>query len=126
MKSLLDARTRAHRFDRPDDRLEEGSLLTSSQGWSEDLALSPRECEITRLVARDRTNKEIAAVLEISEWTVATHLRRIFAKLGVHSKAAMVARVLDRVASAQRDAAWRPLNGSNPVDDDVADITGTD
>ncbi len=55
------------------------------------VTLSPRECEIIRLVAKDLSNKEIAAVLEISPWTVATHLRHVFAKLGVRSKAAMVA-----------------------------------
>lgn len=78
-----------------------GSLLTSCTGWSTDLPLSPRECEIARLVASDLTNKEIAAVLEISEWTVSTHLRRMFSKLSVHSKAGMVARVLDNVAAAE-------------------------
>jgi DNA-binding CsgD family transcriptional regulator len=54
--------------------------------------LSPREREIVRLVAAGHPNKVIAAVLEISYWTVGTHLRRIFAKLGVTSRAAMVAR----------------------------------
>jgi DNA-binding CsgD family transcriptional regulator len=34
-------------------------------------------------------------VLEISSWTVATHLRRVFAKLGVRTRAAMVARALE-------------------------------
>lgn len=57
------------------------------------LGLSPREYEIVRQVAHDHSNKEIAAILGISEWTVSTHLRRIFAKLDVHTRAAMVARV---------------------------------
>jgi DNA-binding CsgD family transcriptional regulator len=56
------------------------------------LQLSPREQEIVRMVAEGHPNKVIAAVLNISSWTVGTHLRRIFAKLGVGSRAAMVAR----------------------------------
>ncbi|QDV36203.1 response regulator transcription factor [Tautonia plasticadhaerens] len=59
------------------------------------LVLSPRECEIARMVAKGYPNKTIAAVLEISSWTVGTHLRRIFAKLGVCSRAAMVARLAE-------------------------------
>lgn len=55
------------------------------------VALSPREREIVRLVALGHSNKIIADVLNISSWTVCTHLRRIFAKLGVGSRAAMVA-----------------------------------
>ncbi len=58
--------------------------------------LSPREREIARMVARGYTNKMIANVLDISGWTVSTHLRRIFAKLGVSTRAAMVARVVER------------------------------
>jgi DNA-binding CsgD family transcriptional regulator len=53
--------------------------------------LSAREQEIVRLVARGLPNKSIGAVLDISPWTVATHLRRIYAKLNVPSCAAMVA-----------------------------------
>ena len=59
----------------------------------ESVALSPREHEIARLVAEGHPNKTIAAELDISAWTVGTHLRRIFAKLGVGSRAAMVARM---------------------------------
>jgi DNA-binding CsgD family transcriptional regulator len=55
--------------------------------------LSPREQEIVRLVALGHSNKIIGDVLNISSWTVCTHLRRIFAKLGVGSRAAMVARL---------------------------------
>ena len=57
-------------------------------------ALSPREQEIARMVAKGYPNKAIAAVLEISEWTVGSHLRRIFAKLQVTSRAAMVTQCL--------------------------------
>jgi DNA-binding CsgD family transcriptional regulator len=57
--------------------------------------LSPRELEIVRMVAQGHQNKVIAVVLNISSWTVCTHLRRIFAKLGVSSRAAMVARLTE-------------------------------
>jgi DNA-binding CsgD family transcriptional regulator len=56
--------------------------------------LSPREQEIARLVARGLPNKTIAAILDISPWTVSTHLRRIFTRLGVSSRAEMVAQVI--------------------------------
>lgn len=56
--------------------------------------LSPREQEIARMVAKGYPNKTIAAVLEISTWTVNTHLRRMFAKLDVHSRAALIAKWL--------------------------------
>ncbi|MGY1697156.1 LuxR C-terminal-related transcriptional regulator [Geodermatophilus sp. SYSU D00814] len=58
------------------------------------VSLSPREEEIVRMVARGCTNRMIASVLDISEWTVGTHLRRVFTKLEVNSRAAMVARLL--------------------------------
>ncbi|MCG6904397.1 MAG: LuxR C-terminal-related transcriptional regulator [Rhodobacter sp.] len=54
----------------------------------EDL-LTPRECEIARLTSQGMTNKEIAQTLEISHWTVATHLRRIYDKTDVHRRAAL-------------------------------------
>jgi DNA-binding CsgD family transcriptional regulator len=56
--------------------------------------LSPREREIVRMVCKGYPTKTIAAVLDISAWTVSTHLRRIFTKLGVRTRAAMVARAI--------------------------------
>jgi DNA-binding CsgD family transcriptional regulator len=58
--------------------------------------LSPREQQIARMVADGRTNHAIAAALEISVWTVSTHLRRIFAKLAVSSRAEMVAHLREQ------------------------------
>ena len=60
-----------------------------------DHRLSPREAEITRMVALGRTNRAIASALDISPWTVSTHLRRIFCKLEVNSRAAMVAQAIE-------------------------------
>lgn len=54
--------------------------------------LTERELQIASLVALGNSNKQIAHQLRISEWTVSTHLRRIFVKLKVDSRAAMVYR----------------------------------
>jgi two-component system, NarL family, nitrate/nitrite response regulator NarL len=56
--------------------------------------LSPREQEIVRLVSTGHPNKLIAHKLSISQHTVNTHVRRIFGKLGVNSRAEMVAYAL--------------------------------
>ena len=53
-------------------------------GYGRDL--SPREVEVLDLLARDRTNREIAAELYLSERTVEGHLARLRAKLGVASR----------------------------------------
>jgi ATP/maltotriose-dependent transcriptional regulator MalT len=53
--------------------------------------LSARELEVLRMVAAGRTNREIAAVLVISEKTVSRHLENIFRKLDVSSRAAATA-----------------------------------
>jgi DNA-binding CsgD family transcriptional regulator len=61
--------------------------------------LSPRELEITRRVAQGESNQAIAGALHVSTWTVATHLRRILAKLGVTSRAAMAAEMANRTGA---------------------------
>jgi DNA-binding CsgD family transcriptional regulator len=68
-------------------------LVRMPRASRERIQLSPREHEIVRMVARGHPNKVIADVLNISSWTVCTHMRRIFAKLGVGSRAAMVAQL---------------------------------
>lgn len=55
------------------------------------VSLSPRERAIAQLVAQGLPNKCIAKNLNISHWTVATYVRRIFIKLDVCSRAAMIA-----------------------------------
>jgi DNA-binding CsgD family transcriptional regulator len=104
-----------HRSDGSvDELLLEGEIdgarytLVRSYRGGASTALSPREREIARLVANGLPNKAIGAVLEISTWTVATHLRRIFSKLGVTSRAAMVASMMAAGETARAAAEVRP------------------
>lgn len=47
--------------------------------------LSPREREILQLIAEGKTNKEVAAMLNLSLYTVETHRTHILQKLNLHS-----------------------------------------
>ncbi len=60
-----------------------------------DFGLTEREREVLRLIARGRTNAEIAADLVISDVTVKTHINHIFAKLGARDRT-------DAILRAQR------------------------
>lgn len=53
--------------------------------------LTRREAEITRLLARRATNREIADQLALGPHTVRHNVENIFAKLGVHSRRSIVA-----------------------------------
>jgi DNA-binding CsgD family transcriptional regulator len=57
--------------------------------------LSQREWEVVDLLAAGKSNAEIAVELWIASGTVRTHLENIYAKLGVHSRTAALARVRD-------------------------------
>jgi DNA-binding NarL/FixJ family response regulator len=63
------------------------------------LGLSRRELEIAELIADGNTNREIAAELFLSEKTVEGYVSKVFAKVGVSSRAAVGAR-LERARSA--------------------------
>jgi DNA-binding CsgD family transcriptional regulator/PAS domain-containing protein len=59
--------------------------------WHRIPVLSNREQEIVELVARGLSTGQIAEVASITQNTVKQHLKRIFGKLGVHSRAELVA-----------------------------------
>ena len=65
--------------------------------------LSPREQEVVELVVRGLSNRAIAEAASISENTVKQHLKRVYAKLGVHSR-----------AEAAAAAAWAAADGDAP------------
>jgi DNA-binding NarL/FixJ family response regulator len=89
--------------DAADLELDGARATFESLGASVDLArtqsvapaksgvLTDRECEVLRLVAAGKTNREIAGELVISEHTVSRHLQNMFMKLGVTSRAAATA-----------------------------------
>lgn len=73
--------------------------------------MTQRELQIATLVALGYSNKQIANRLKISEWTISTHLRRIFIKLGVTSRAAMIY----RCASLIQEVLLEEKNSSTDV-----------
>jgi len=52
--------------------------------------LTPREREILQLLAEGKNNKEVAAFLNLSLYTVETHRSNIFQKLNLHSGAELI------------------------------------
>ena len=61
-----------------------------------DDALTPREIDVLRLVARGNANKAIGAELALTEETVKSHVRSILAKLGANDRTHDVAIALKR------------------------------
>ncbi|TAM60433.1 hypothetical protein EPN52_05225 [bacterium] len=73
------------------DALERYSKILARRAGPLREALTPRELDILRLVARGKANKEIAAALGIGLGTVGGALTKIMRKLKVESRAAAVA-----------------------------------
>jgi DNA-binding NarL/FixJ family response regulator len=59
-------------------------------------ALSAREIDVLKLMARGKSNKEIGSALFISEGTVKSHVKAIFAKMNVVSRTEAVANATRR------------------------------
>jgi two-component system, NarL family, nitrate/nitrite response regulator NarL len=68
-------------------------MLLRREANVRDLArlLTPREIEVVKLVARGLRNKAIADDFSVSEGTVKTHLHSVFEKMGVRSRAELIA-----------------------------------
>src|SRR5262245_11114305 len=66
-------------------------------------ALTPREYEVAQLVAHGLTNREIAEELVISAKTAKNHVQRVLDKLGVSSRAKIIAHA-DRLGLVTRQA----------------------
>ena len=56
-------------------------------------SLTDREREVAELAGTGLTNREIASRLYLSQKTVEAHVSRVFAKLGVRSRAALARRL---------------------------------
>ena len=74
--------------------------MFTEQAWAEiarSLRLSGRELEILQGVFRNDTESAIAAALGISSHTVHTHFERLYRKLGVSDRIALILRVVQVV-----------------------------
>ncbi|MFW0859230.1 MAG: ATP-binding cassette domain-containing protein [Dehalococcoidia bacterium] len=67
--------------------ITQGKILAQTQLSHEIPPLTKREEEVIKLLAQSKSNKEIAKELYVSEETVKSHIKSIFRKLGIKSRA---------------------------------------
>ncbi|HET9031231.1 MAG TPA: helix-turn-helix transcriptional regulator [Candidatus Aquilonibacter sp.] len=65
---------------------------------AERYALTPRECDVARLLTAGANTDEIATRLSIARSTAIIHVKNVLAKTGTRSRAAAVGRILHRDA----------------------------
>jgi DNA-binding NarL/FixJ family response regulator len=63
-------------------------------GWPS--GLTDREVEVLRLIARGRTNREVAAALTISPKTAGHHVAHVYSKIGVSTRAGAALFAMER------------------------------
>ena len=82
------ANTRAQRARRarPDERVYQDRISKQAAALQRRYRLSAREAEVMELIARGNTVARIAEDLVVSENTIRTHSKRIYAKLDIHKK----------------------------------------
>jgi DNA-binding NarL/FixJ family response regulator len=66
------------------------TLLAAAVDVPAAVELTPREAEVLTLIARGKSNAEIAGELFVSAATVKTHINNLFAKIGVRDRAQAV------------------------------------
>jgi len=72
-------------------RLAEGAVHDDRTLLKQKLAVTEREAEVLLWIARGKSNRDIAEILELSPRTVNKHLEQIYAKLGVENRTSAAA-----------------------------------
>jgi len=90
---LLERRFRRRRSDEVIERLlSESKWRDAPAPSAESDLLTPRQREVLRLLAEGEGPQEIAETLSLSVFTVRSHLRAIYGRLGAHSQSEAVAK----------------------------------
>ena len=87
--------------ERARKELRAAGVASSAQAPALWNSLSPQELQVARMVAEGLSNRQIAERLYLSHRTVASHLYRIFPKLGITSRAQLAVMSLDLPASPE-------------------------
>jgi DNA-binding CsgD family transcriptional regulator len=121
----------SHRMNRiaPDQRKRASEL----QARLDRTALTKREKEVVALLVSGASTRAIAEHTKLTVATVHTYLKRIYSKLGVHSRVELVARMVGTVGTVagsihpdllddQDDEELDELDGPNLLDDELAHV----
>jgi DNA-binding CsgD family transcriptional regulator len=76
--------------------IEEARSVDVAPHIMRDHGLSPREVQVTSLVLRGLSTRQIAAEMYLSPYTVQDYLKAVFTKLGVRSRRELVAWIYER------------------------------
>jgi ATP/maltotriose-dependent transcriptional regulator MalT len=101
-----EARVRQHLRDAGVRRRPRAAVAPTTTGWD---SLTPAELRVVGLVKDGMTNRQIAERLFLSPYTVGTHLKHVFTKLDLSSRAELA-----RLATLQEEAPERAI--SHPRD----------
>lgn len=100
----------------PSIEIPDGSLSDnyreSIEHLGQHIKLSPRELEVLTLFVYGRSAKYISRILVISEFTVKTHLRNIYKKVGIHTRQELLD-ILEQNKQKNGTSAGYGANGKN-------------
>jgi DNA-binding NarL/FixJ family response regulator len=80
-------------------RLVEGNVRSDETALQRKFSLTLRESEVLKWIARGKSNRDIAEILNLSPRTVNKHLDNIYAKLGVENRTAAATLAIRAVAA---------------------------
>lgn len=83
-------------------------------------SLSPRECHILELIGQGYSNKRVARALGITAETVKSHVKHVFAKLDVNTRAHAVARAQSLGLFGHEFAGPRSATSAPEPDDSIS------
>lgn len=101
---LATVSARLERFATHERELRSATLAGTTPDFSSPepiekaLGVSPREASVLLWVAQGKGNADIAAILDMAENTVKSHLRNVFTKLGLESRHAATVQVLEALS----------------------------